>query len=93
MGERHAEYPPKEAVYDRDIYPLMGQILDLCKAHGIGVFAHFVLDRVDGKTTYCTSSIRSANGDPKEQIKFQSLEAIALNRFRVAQKGLLHGNS
>ncbi len=42
---------PKEAVYDTAIYPLMQQIIALCKANKIAFVAHFSLD----KNLQCTS--------------------------------------
>lgn len=39
---------PKEIIYDERIFPLMTQIIDLCKDANISVFANFELDdRVD----------------------------------------------
>lgn len=55
---------PKEIVYDESVSPLMLQIIEVCRAHGINLFATFSLDEHQGSgPLFCTTAI---NLDPKD---------------------------
>lgn len=47
MSDEDREVGPKEKIYDEQIAPLMTQIIAICKEHGLGMHATFVLDGED----------------------------------------------
>jgi hypothetical protein len=52
----------KEAIYDRDIAPLMAKIIETCKANGIALVASFGLDVDDEDSPLlCTTIIGMTN--------------------------------
>lgn len=62
----------KEEIYDELVYPLMGQIIDICKKHKIAMLADFALDH-DLK---CTSALLTKEFSPSEE----QLQALLLLR-------------
>lgn len=53
----------KEAVYDDEISPLMAQILEICKANGISMVAHFAIPTEDDPDLVCTSCLPDETDD------------------------------
>ena len=47
----------KEKIYDKEIYPLMSQIIEICKENDIQMFATYTLKEVD--EIACTTYIES----------------------------------
>jgi hypothetical protein len=56
----------REAAYDAEVAPLMAEVIRVCKAHGIPVFASFQID--DGKdeeeSRFCTTAILKKGDAP-----------------------------
>lgn len=84
-----------EAVYDQEIAPLMSQILTLCQARGIPMFASFQISN-DG---FCTSAI-AHNAHPvfrHYQALAQSIQEGGVNLdkyvFWVAREARGHAHS
>lgn len=68
----------KEAIYDTSIAPLMAQVIDLCKANGIPLFATFQYD----SDSFCSTVIADGDAHPAfrhyEAIR-QSIEGSGVN--------------
>jgi hypothetical protein len=47
----------KEAIYDKEINPLMKQIIDICKKNEIPVIASFCYKSTEGEDSFCTTCI------------------------------------
>jgi hypothetical protein len=57
---------PKEDAYDELISPLMGRIIEICKAHGINAFATFALDEREPRDPLmCTTSLPLDDADAR----------------------------
>lgn len=65
---------PKESAYDEHISPLIGKVIELCKAHGINAAMTFALDHrgeesdtVEGmdEPLYCTTVLPVDESDAK----------------------------
>jgi hypothetical protein len=63
----------KEEIYDNEINPLMGRILQICEDHKIAMIADFALD---GEDFHCTSALLEKEYEPlNNQLKaFQHLK-------------------
>ena len=50
---------PKETFYDERVFPLMGEIIKMCKEKGISMLASFELDfdEDDGQPLMCSTQI------------------------------------
>lgn len=72
---------PKEAIYDEQVFPLMKQILDICKQHRIAMLASFDLGKDssddDSSRLLCTSHILEDDCEP-----FENLLAAKRELFR-----------
>lgn len=72
----------KESIYDEKIYPLMSQIIDICKAEGIPILAQFYLQSEDsspnGKALYCITNLHVQGNTPEHMRK---LAKAARNGF------------
>lgn len=77
MNEQELEpvNPDAEAVYDREIAPLMDQIIAICKANRIPVFASFQFGTSDDGADFCTTRIPFKG----ESDKFARYVRIALD--------------
>lgn len=54
----------KEQIHDEQIMPLMEQIVDICRLHGIAMITSFDLDdSPESEGLRCTSSIPDQNGN------------------------------
>ena len=47
----------KEQVYDDEVFPLMAQIIDICKAHKIAMVASFAVPNEDNPALQCTTAL------------------------------------
>lgn len=54
----------KEQVYDEKIFPLMGEVIRICKEHKIAMLADFALDDVD---LHCTTALLADEFGPSEE--------------------------
>lgn len=61
--------PSKEAIYDDEISPLMAQILEVCKARGISMVAHFAIPTEDEPDLVCTSCLPDETGEFGSSVK------------------------
>lgn len=76
---------PKEDAYDEHIAPLVGEIIALCKAHGINAFATFALDPdEDDKPLMCTTCLPIDKGDEHGYALTQKLLDVARPRAQFA---------
>ena len=72
------EFFNKEDVYDNEISPLMTQIIDICKQHGIPIIASFTYENSDERDPgRCTTLI---NNIPDRHD----------NDFRIAANQIIH---
>ncbi len=56
----------REEAYDAELFPLMSQVIEVCKRHGIPVFAAFeITDADDEEPGWCTTSIVPADSSPQ----------------------------
>ncbi len=53
----------KEQTYDRDISPLMVQIVEICKLHGIAMIASFAIPTEDEEDLVCTTYMPDGTGE------------------------------
>ncbi len=63
-----AERFDKEAVYDEQIFPLMGEIIAICQKHEIPMVASFFLredDEEGEENLYCTSALTAYPHAPR----------------------------
>jgi hypothetical protein len=71
----------KEEIYDKEITPLVKQIIDICKKNDIQMAMQFYLQDAeanpDGKPLYCTTFI---NNLKEEQINYLATEAMRWGR-------------
>ena len=72
----------KEIVYDEQISPLMGQIVDICKKHSISCVSSFALaqENEDGKQLMCTTMILNKESNPPDS--FMEIRDILQPRIR-----------
>lgn len=54
--------PSKEQIYDEHIAPLMTQIIELCKAHGIAMLASFLIPTVEDSGLNCLTNLPDETG-------------------------------
>lgn len=59
----------KEQVYDEKIAPLMTQIIEVAKEHGIGFMAHFAIPTPEDDGLACTTNIPDGEGEFPESCK------------------------
>lgn len=64
----------KEQVYDAEVFPLMAQVIAICKREKIAVLANFQLSGPGEDDLRCTTSLLADDFQPsKEQIAALSL--------------------
>lgn len=68
-AESKPTMPDLEAVYDEKIYPLMAQILAVCKEHRMPMIACFQFS----ETGLCTSTISNPAADKRFPMAYQLL--------------------
>lgn len=59
----------KEQIYDAEIYPLMGKIIEICQANKISMFATFDIPNDEDATLTCTTCTADESGKPSERIR------------------------
>lgn len=59
----------KEQIYDAEIYPLMGKIIEICQANKISMFATFDIPNDEDETLTCTTFTSDESGKPSERIR------------------------
>ncbi len=65
-----AKMPTKEQIYDEQIYPLMGQIIEICQQHKIALVAQFRIGNDEsGEPLLCTSVLATDEFEPTEMMK------------------------
>lgn len=76
---------PKETAYDEQIFPLMEQIIAICKEHKINMTAGFSLGLDPGvdESLFCTTCLASI--DP--------FDVVGTERMLEARRALLHGSN
>jgi hypothetical protein len=58
---------PKEAVYDSQIYPLMKQVIEICKREKIAILSSFALEEdEEGDFLMCTTAIFEPGNRPDQ---------------------------
>lgn len=55
--------PSKEQIYDDQISPLMKQILEIAKANGIAMLAHFDIESEEDPGLRCTTTLPNGDGN------------------------------
>lgn len=65
----------KEQIYDQQIAPLVEQIINICKEHGIAMLADFVLPTPDEPDLRCTTMLEdeSRQVDPRHHMALNIL--------------------
>ena len=58
----------KEQIYDREIAPLMAQILSICKTNKIAMLADFAIGHDNDEGLRCTSAILTSDLNPPENM-------------------------
>ena len=58
----------KEQIYDAHIHGLMAQVIDICKTHGIAMFATFNIPNDDDPDMACTTQLPDETGELPERI-------------------------
>lgn len=56
--------PTKEQIYDEQIEPLMGQIINVCQQHGIAMVASFHIPTPEDLDLHCTSVLPDGDDEP-----------------------------
>ena len=75
----------KEHIYDSQIFPLMGQIIDICKQHRIAFVASFSIPNDDDPSLVCTSAILEDDCIPPASF----LKALRCLRRNIAQSAMI----
>ena len=70
----------KEDIYDAKIFPLMSQIIDICKQHKIAMIADFAVPNKSDPKLKCTTCLLDESHEPGDE----QLEAM---------RALLHVNA
>lgn len=70
----------KEQIYDAQIFPLMAQILDICKEHKIAMVAAFHTPNDEDAELFCSSRVPGENGEYPAYLK--DLSAIVSRNIR-----------
>ena len=65
----HDNMKNKEQIYDAEIYPLMGKIIEICQANKISMFATFDIPNDEDATLTCTTCTSDESGKPSERIR------------------------
>lgn len=64
----------KEEVYDAEIFPLMKQVIEICKREKIAVLANFQLSGKGEEDLRCTTALLDSSHEPsREQLSALSL--------------------
>ena len=75
----------KEQVYDDDVFPLMAQIVTVCKTHKIAMVASFAIPNADEPGLQCTTALLEDDhleGLPKhERDNFLAAKQILFDGF------------
>ncbi len=58
----------KEQIYDRDIFPLMGKVLEICQANKIAMLATFSIPTPEDDGLCCTSHTPDETGKLPDRI-------------------------
>ena len=53
----------KEDIYDEQIFPLMGKILEICQEHKIAMVASFATPSDGDEDLFCSSRLPDENGE------------------------------
>lgn len=72
----------KEQAYDEQISPLMAQIVELCRKHGIAMLASFAIPSEDGSSMCWATCLPDENG----KHGFGHVEALRVVRGERAPK-------
>ena len=48
---------PRERAYDEHVFPLMREVIRLCKEHDVGVFATFAIGDEEDPALCCTTNV------------------------------------
>ena len=59
----------KEQIYDKEIYPLMDQIIAICKKHKIAMLADFHIPNELDPELKCTSMLNGGEYTERDEIK------------------------
>jgi hypothetical protein len=65
----------KEQIYDEKINPLLAQIIEICKTHGIAMLASFSIPTPEQADLLCTSLLPDGDGNSFAPYK-QALRTI-----------------
>lgn len=65
----------KEEIYDSQVFPLMQQIIQICKDSGIAMLADFAIPTEEDEGLRCTSIIPDETGN-NEQLQLNAYEHI-----------------
>ena len=77
----------KEEIYDEKINPLMAQIVDICKEHGIATFCTFAIPTEEDDGLSCTTHLQNGDGEFDERCRLAY--AAAMNGQRRAKPLML----
>lgn len=58
----------KEQVYDEDIFPLMDQIIEVCKRHHIAMLAQFEIPTPADAGLRCLTALCEKDADPSRDL-------------------------
>lgn len=58
----------KEQVYDDKIYPLMDEIISICKEHKIAMLCSFAIPTEDNPGLACTTALLGSDFDPPKEL-------------------------
>lgn len=83
--KRSAEEFDLEAIYDEKVYPLMAQIIEVCKENRLPVFTTFLYGRRGDKCDYC-STFLSFNRASDEMEACRSMIQSGLVAMAVSRR-------
>ncbi len=75
MSDKTQEDYDLEKVYDEKIYPLMAEVLKICKENNLPMFASFAYrhsQEDENETSFCTSTLLFPKRTPMELVEAKS---------------------
>jgi hypothetical protein len=88
VSKKQSKKQSKEEFYDREISPLMAEIIKKCKKYNINMFSTFALDTNDEEEgpLFCAASLPVDKKDSKGFKKIEELHGVLKNRYDLTPK-------
>lgn len=68
MAKKKPKKETKEAVYDREVAPLMAKVIEVCQANKIAMFASFSTPNEEDPALHCTTALLEKDHEPSPEL-------------------------